>query len=259
MPRIARRDRQAIPALTALVIMTVGVAACGSTPPSPASPTASSPFGPSTPSGSTAASNSPAPPVARQLCAKAFEPCDLTPGTYSAAPFDHPFRFTVSDGWTNVWYGVHGGWNELLPYGRWWWASAILYTCNMILPLSLFFQKLRRSPFQADRSSWASKPTHPKRFSGLTLSQPQLITIGGRSATEVDVTVNKDAPEIFSVDQNAFNLGAGEKVRFDLVDMNDQTLVVVLEAVEASQFDKFIDRTKQIYDSITWDPPIPGA
>jgi molybdopterin-containing oxidoreductase family membrane subunit len=31
-------------------------------------------------------------------------------------------------------------------WGQWWWASAILYTCNMILPLSLFWQKLRRSP-----------------------------------------------------------------------------------------------------------------
>jgi len=30
-------------------------------------------------------------------------------------------------------------------WGQWWWASAILYTCNMVLPLSLFVQKLRRS------------------------------------------------------------------------------------------------------------------
>jgi Ni/Fe-hydrogenase subunit HybB-like protein len=31
-------------------------------------------------------------------------------------------------------------------WGQWWWASAILYTCNMVLPLSLFSQKLRRTP-----------------------------------------------------------------------------------------------------------------
>ena len=31
-------------------------------------------------------------------------------------------------------------------WGQWWWSSAILYTCNMVLPLSLFWQKLRRSP-----------------------------------------------------------------------------------------------------------------
>jgi len=30
-------------------------------------------------------------------------------------------------------------------WGQWWWASAILYTCNMVLPLSLFVQKLRRN------------------------------------------------------------------------------------------------------------------
>ena len=31
-------------------------------------------------------------------------------------------------------------------WGQWWWSSAILYTCNMILPLSLFSQRLRRNP-----------------------------------------------------------------------------------------------------------------
>jgi len=30
-------------------------------------------------------------------------------------------------------------------WGQWWWASAILYTCNMVLPLSLFVQKWRRN------------------------------------------------------------------------------------------------------------------
>ena len=31
-------------------------------------------------------------------------------------------------------------------WGQWWWASAILYTCNMVLPLTLFSQRLRRNP-----------------------------------------------------------------------------------------------------------------
>src|SRR5215210_6050920 len=31
-------------------------------------------------------------------------------------------------------------------WGQWWWSSAILYFCNMIMPLSLFSQKLRRNP-----------------------------------------------------------------------------------------------------------------
>ncbi len=30
-------------------------------------------------------------------------------------------------------------------WGQWWWASIILYLCNMVLPLSLFSQKLRRN------------------------------------------------------------------------------------------------------------------
>src|SRR5829696_9806619 len=31
-------------------------------------------------------------------------------------------------------------------FGQWWWSSAILYFCNLIMPLSLFSQRLRRSP-----------------------------------------------------------------------------------------------------------------
>ncbi|MEX1185178.1 MAG: NrfD/PsrC family molybdoenzyme membrane anchor subunit [Gemmatimonadaceae bacterium] len=34
-------------------------------------------------------------------------------------------------------------WNRV--FGQYWWASAILYTCNMVLPLSLFSQRLRRN------------------------------------------------------------------------------------------------------------------
>ena len=30
--------------------------------------------------------------------------------------------------------------------GQWWWAAWIMLTCNMVLPLSLFSQKLRRNP-----------------------------------------------------------------------------------------------------------------
>src|ERR671920_2484494 len=35
-------------------------------------------------------------------------------------------------------------WNRI--WGQWWWASAILYTCNMVLPLTLFRQSWRRNP-----------------------------------------------------------------------------------------------------------------
>ena len=35
-------------------------------------------------------------------------------------------------------------WNRV--FGQWWWAAWIMLTCNMILPLTLFSQKLRRNP-----------------------------------------------------------------------------------------------------------------
>jgi len=35
-------------------------------------------------------------------------------------------------------------WNRV--FGQWWWAAWIMLTCNMIFPLSLFSQRLRRNP-----------------------------------------------------------------------------------------------------------------
>ncbi len=50
------------------------------------------------------------------------------------------------------WIAWYGGvkveqeyfWNRV--FGQWWWAAWIMLTCNMILPLSLFSQRLRRNP-----------------------------------------------------------------------------------------------------------------
>jgi len=47
------------------------------------------------------------------------------------------------------WYGSSNvehayWWNRV--FGQWWWAAWIMLTCNCILPLSLFSQKLRRNP-----------------------------------------------------------------------------------------------------------------
>ncbi len=48
-----------------------------------------------------------------------------------------------------AWYGGNAPeqeyfWNRV--FGQWWWAGWILLLCNMIFPLSLFSQKLRRNP-----------------------------------------------------------------------------------------------------------------
>ena len=48
-----------------------------------------------------------------------------------------------------AWYGGNPPeqeyfWNRV--FGQWWWAGWILLLCNMIFPLSLFSQKLRRNP-----------------------------------------------------------------------------------------------------------------
>jgi Ni/Fe-hydrogenase subunit HybB-like protein len=50
--------------------------------------------------------------------------------------------------WFMAWYSALQTeqdffWNRI--FGQWWWASAILYSCNMIAPLTLFSQRMRRN------------------------------------------------------------------------------------------------------------------
>jgi molybdopterin-containing oxidoreductase family membrane subunit len=48
-----------------------------------------------------------------------------------------------------AWYGGVPAEREYFynrVFGQWWWAAWIMLTCNMILPLSLFSQQLRRNP-----------------------------------------------------------------------------------------------------------------
>ena len=50
--------------------------------------------------------------------------------------------------WFVAWYSGSPAETQFFAnriWGQWWWASAILYTCNMVLPLSLFSQALRRN------------------------------------------------------------------------------------------------------------------
>ncbi len=48
-----------------------------------------------------------------------------------------------------AWYGAVPAEQDYFMnrvFGQWWWAAWIMLTCNVILPLSLFSQKLRRNP-----------------------------------------------------------------------------------------------------------------
>ncbi len=50
--------------------------------------------------------------------------------------------------WFVAWYSGSPAEKQFFAnrlWGQWWWASALLYTCNMVLPLSLFSQWCRRN------------------------------------------------------------------------------------------------------------------
>ena len=69
--------------------------------------------------------------------------CKITLATGTIVGYAYGMEFFIA-WYGGVQYEQDYFWNRV--FGQWWWAAWIMLTCNMILPLSLFSQKLRRNP-----------------------------------------------------------------------------------------------------------------
>jgi hypothetical protein len=242
-----------------LVVATALVACSASSasaPPSsptaaPAAPTAApsvattAPTTAPSPTPASAAPTLPAPSSASGadlLCAKEFEPCPLAAGTYSSSPFNHPFTFTVSgDGWTNDRAWPHGG-SASTPKTAFLWGSGA-------------------ASGKIDEVSTPIGPTpedfiaHLKKFKGFTVSDPKPITVDGVKGSYVDVlsgTTGADA--MYLIPEDAFNVAPGEKLRFIVLDKDGETVILILDAFQAADFDAFLkDVGQPLIDGLRWE------
>lgn len=233
---------------SSLFIGLMGIAACtpASTPSVPASVPSASVSAPASVPAATAtatAAASPSPSTAvGTLCAgdQTQPSCELAPGTYSADPFSPGFTFTIAEPWTNERRYADGG-GISLGEAAFFWASGV-------------------SAGTVDGTGVAIEPgpagflAFLAKFEGFTLSEPGTATVDGVSGIQVDVeTKETAAPQIFEIQADFFNLDAGEKARFILLDKDGTTVIFIIDAFKEAGFDAFLVKAQPVLDSVTWE------
>jgi len=233
-----------------LLIAILGLGACtsGSTPsvasnvasapPSqPASP--ASPAAAASPSASASQSTATA---AATLCAggQSDPSCDLPPGTYSADPFKPGFMFTLTETWTNDRRYADGGGISLGDAAFLWGSGVVAGTVDG--------NEVAIAPGPAGFIAFLGK------FKGFTLSEPVPVVADGVTGIQVDVETNDTAASgIFQIKDDVFNLDAGEKARFILIEKDGTTVILIIDAFKAAGFDAFLTKAQPVLDSLTWE------
>jgi len=230
-------------ALAASVALAIG---CGATTTSPSQTAASpSPTQSPTPTPGSSASvlstqSLGTSPLA--LCAKDFNGCPVPAGTYSTAPFVHPFLVTIGAGWTNDRDWPHGGSLTSGSGGLLEWGSGFTGGTDPTgVPVTL-------------------KPTsdallaYVRSVKGFTVAPEVPLTIGGKTGRSVDVSTNKTSADgLLDIPEDSYNLGSGEKVRLIVFDVSDPSpLMIMVEVPMANDFVAAIAAMQPVLHSIVW-------
>lgn len=235
-------SRRPLASLSAALLPLVLAACTGTTGESPATDEATAS---ATASQSPAASDSvPASASAGgegELCAVEFETCPLEAGTYSVAPFEPPFTFAVDAGWTNerAWPDA-GGVSK--GDGAFYWASGVEAG-------TVGSEEVEIGATVDDFVAFLAS----LEAIGMTVSEASEVTVDGAAGQQVDVESNDvDAPGLFSLDDDQFNLVPDEKARFLVVERDGETVVFIIDAFTTDAFDSWIETAQPVVDSVSW-------
>ena len=222
-------------------ILAIGLlAGCGGAQTSPSSSVV---IDPTSPTDTLAASASARPSAAGvgALCAEGRQSCPLEAGTYSSAPFEPEFTFSVDDEWTNDRAYAEAG-AVSRENGALSWASGVTVGTVggedfLIGPTAdefvAFLQALEAT--------------------AIDVSDPTPVTVADVSGQQVDVTTGPvDAGSLFFLDDDEFGLVADEKARFLVLDNEGEHLVFILESYVATDFDEWIETVTPVVESVTW-------
>ena len=230
-----------------VLIAILGLGACGSgATPSPAPSVASAspsqlttPAATASPSPTASASTAAA---AATLCAGGQDDpsCNLTPGTYSADPFKPGFTFTITEPWTNDRRYADGG-SISMGDAAFLWASGV--SAGTVAD-----KEVTIGPGAAGFVAFLGQ------FKGFTVSAPAPAVVDGVTGIQVDVETNATAaPGMFQIKNDVFNLDAGEKARFVLLEKDGTTVIFIIDAFKAAGFDTFLTKAQPVFDSVTWE------
>jgi len=175
------------------------------------------------------------------LCAVGHETCPLEAGTYTAAPFEPNFAFTIDDGWTNDRAFADGG-GISQESGGIYWASGVeagrIGEEDIEIGASTDDFVIFLRGFEAV---------------GMSVSEPTPITVDGVSGQQVDVESNEaEAPGLYQIAEDSFNLVPGEKARFLVLDKGGETVILIIDAFASDDFDDWVETAQPVLDSISW-------
>jgi hypothetical protein len=95
---------------------------------------------------------------------------------------------------------------------------------------------------------------HLKSFKGFTVTEPVPVTVDGVEGRQVDVTTNDvEAPGLYIIADDGFNLAPGEKARFIVLDKDGATVILIIEGFKDTEFDATVATTQTILDSVSWE------
>jgi hypothetical protein len=241
---------RAIQVLGAIIVTAAIVGCAGPNNTAPSGSGAESPTNAPTASASAAAATTaPSAPAASAagggggLCAKEFEPCPISAGTYTTDAFEYPFTFTIQgDDWSNDRNWAHGGSMTKAGANSFLWASGVVSG-------RVGEEVVDIGPTPADFIA------HLAKFDGFTVSEPVPVTVDGVSGSQVDVLSNDvQAGGMFLLPEDGFNLSPGEKTRFLVLDQDGSTVILFVESFAAATFDDFMTEVGQpLLDGLTWE------
>jgi hypothetical protein len=180
--------------------------------------------------------------TAGSLCAVDHTPCELPGGTYSAAPFEPAFSFTIEGSWQNDRAFSDGG-GISQDTGGIYWASGV-----------------ERGRLGDEEVEIGATPEQFIAFlqslslAGATVSAQSEQSVGDHSGASVDVeSGDEPLPGLYLIDADAFNLAPNEKARFIVLDVEGETVVFVVDAFASADFDAWLATAQPVLDSVTWD------
>ena len=87
----------------------------------------------------------------------------------------------------------------------------------------------------------------------LRVAEAGVTTVGGLPAVQLDVVATEDARAFLELDKDVYNLSAGQKARFLLVDVRGTIGMFIVESESEATFNAAIDAAQPVIDSIAFE------
>jgi hypothetical protein len=86
------------------------------------------------------------------------------------------------------------------------------------------------------------------------VGEPAPVTIDGVSGVAVDtITGPKPRPGLLVFPEDAFNTDPNEKIRWIVLQKDGETIVFLLDALKAANFESVSARVQPVIDSVAWE------